>query len=418
VTGFHDTRIGDLAASIRNALVGGPFGSDLTSRDYVTTGVPVIRGANLGHGRWVAGDFVHVTEAKADSLAANCARPGDLIFTQRGTLGQVALVPDDGPTRYLISQSQMKLTVNPDRVDARYLYYASMSVQMKEYIRNTAIQAGVPHINLGILRAAPVPLPPLDVQNAIAATLGSLDDKIESNLRLITRFEELGATLLESVVQTDVYGFPKYEEGVRLGDKLSVIESGSRPKGGVAVSAHGIVSLGAESIQSAGTTTTLAFKRVPSSFVDSMRRGRLEDGDVLVYKDGGRPGNFIPHVSAFGQGFPVAQATINEHVYRVRSSDDITQGLLYWILRSRWMDQEMRKRGTGVAIPGLNSTNFRSLPWPVLDDRQTESLNEHLEPMLLSMLRLGAENVGLAKLRVTLLPELLAGRLRATREDP
>ena len=40
--------VGEIAAPIRNALVGGPFGSDLVSDDYVATGVPVIRGANMG----------------------------------------------------------------------------------------------------------------------------------------------------------------------------------------------------------------------------------------------------------------------------------------------------------------------------------------------------------------------------------
>ncbi|MDN6529869.1 MAG: hypothetical protein L0K67_12465, partial [Brevibacterium sp.] len=143
-----------------------------------------------------------------------------------------------------------------------------------------------------------------------------------------------------------------------------------------------------------------------------MRRGRLEDGDVLVYKDGGRPGNFIPHISAFGQGFPETETTINEHVYRVRAANNISQGLLYWILCSQWMDVEMRKRGTGVAIPGLNSSNFRDLPWPSISQESISRLNESLDPALTVMLRLGAENRRLASLRDTLLPELLSLRIR------
>jgi type I restriction enzyme S subunit len=109
---FTDCIVQDVASPARNALVGGPFGSDLVSKDYVPSGVPVIRGTNMGHGRWVAGEFAFVTPAKADSLSANWARPGDLVFTQRGTLGQVALVPSKGSDKYLISQSQMKLTVD------------------------------------------------------------------------------------------------------------------------------------------------------------------------------------------------------------------------------------------------------------------------------------------------------------------
>ena len=40
-------KIESLKAETRNALVGGPFGSDLSTRHYVEEGVPVIRGANL-----------------------------------------------------------------------------------------------------------------------------------------------------------------------------------------------------------------------------------------------------------------------------------------------------------------------------------------------------------------------------------
>jgi type I restriction enzyme, S subunit len=74
----------DIAALVPNATVGGPFGSNLVSADYTTSGIPVIRGENMGHGRWVGGDFVYVSEDKAARLAPNTARPGDVVFTQRG----------------------------------------------------------------------------------------------------------------------------------------------------------------------------------------------------------------------------------------------------------------------------------------------------------------------------------------------
>ena len=115
--------VGDVAAPTRNALVGGPFGSDLGTADYVPTGVPVIRGQNLSNGKFVGGEFVFVSEEKADKLKSNLARPGDLVFTQRGNAvlqgGQVAIVPDKPFERYLVSQSQMKLTPDQTKVESR-----------------------------------------------------------------------------------------------------------------------------------------------------------------------------------------------------------------------------------------------------------------------------------------------------------
>lgn len=194
----YECTVADIAASTRNALVGGPFGSELVSRDYVLSGVPVIRGGNMGHGRWVGGGFVYVSPEKARSLSGNCAKPGDLVFTQRGTLGQVAIVPQNGAERYLISQSQMKLTVDTAKADPLYLYYVFTSREQQEYIRQNAIQTGVPHTNLGILRSTPLTLPPLPEQKAIAAVLGALDDKIELNRRMNATLEAMARTLFQS----------------------------------------------------------------------------------------------------------------------------------------------------------------------------------------------------------------------------
>ncbi len=87
-----------LAADEPYSFVGGPFGSNLTLRDYVDEGVPVIRGSNLNNGRFLdMNEFVYVSDSKVrKDLSSNLAKPGDLVFTQRGTLGQVAIIPVEG----------------------------------------------------------------------------------------------------------------------------------------------------------------------------------------------------------------------------------------------------------------------------------------------------------------------------------
>jgi type I restriction enzyme S subunit len=166
--------LGRVAAKTRNAIVGGPFGSDLTAEDYRDAGVPVIRGSNM-HGRQVRGPFVYVEAAKAKSLEANLARPGDIVFTQRGTLGQVALVPFDGYAAYLVSQSQMKASLDPGLCNAEFLIHIFEQPEYQRKIVASAIQTGVPHLNLGILREYLLPRPPLPEQQAIAEVLRDVD---------------------------------------------------------------------------------------------------------------------------------------------------------------------------------------------------------------------------------------------------
>lgn len=79
----------------------------------------------------------------------------------------------------------------------------------------------------------------------------------------------------------------------------------------------GIPSIGAESIVSLGIFDFGKTKYVPGEFYEGMKRGRIESRDVLLYKDGGRPGEYEPHVSMFGDGFPFNKCCINEHVYRL-----------------------------------------------------------------------------------------------------
>ncbi|TKD17657.1 hypothetical protein FBT96_13165 [Rhodobacter capsulatus] len=169
-----------------NAIVGGPFGSDLVSTDYVPSGIPVIRGTNMS-AAIVSGDFVFISHAKGKALEANMAVPGDIIFTQRGTLGQVALVPDAPYEKYLISQSQMKLSANGDFVHKPYLLHYFASFAGQKQILDSAIQTGVPHTNLGILRNYVLPLPPMAEQEAIAEALSDADALIEGLERLIAK---------------------------------------------------------------------------------------------------------------------------------------------------------------------------------------------------------------------------------------
>lgn len=202
------TSVRGIASTARNAIVGGPFGSDLVSADYVDDGVPVIRGTNMS-GRWVSGAFVFVAPRKAKSLEANLARSGDIVFTQRGTLGQVSLVPDKPFECYLVSQSQMKLSVKHDWADPLFFYYVFISDYQQNLIRGGAIQTGVPHINLGILRNIPVQLPPLLEQRNIAEALSDVDALLGVLDRLIAKKRDLKQAAMQQLLtgQTRLPGF-------------------------------------------------------------------------------------------------------------------------------------------------------------------------------------------------------------------
>ena len=185
-------KLESLAAGERYSLIGGPFGSKLTSADYVEDGTPVIRGSNLNGGRYLnEKQFVFVSEQKMrEDLFGNLAHRGDVVFTQRGTLGQTALIPNNARfDAYVISQSQMKLTVDPEKADPRYVYYYFSTRETIQKILTQNSSSGVPHINLTSLRNFLVPQVPLHEQKKIADILSTYDDLIENNQQRIALLE-------------------------------------------------------------------------------------------------------------------------------------------------------------------------------------------------------------------------------------
>lgn len=202
----------------------GPFGSNIKAENFTTSGVPVIRGTNLNFHRYVGGDFVYLTEQKADQLKSSNCFPGDIVITHRGTLGQVGLIPEGQHQRYIISQSGMKVTVNPCLLDYNFLFYFfKSSVGQHELLQHES-QVGVPSISnpLTSLKSVCIELPPLPEQKTISSVLSSLDDKIDLLDRQNKTLEAMAETLFR---QLFVEECQEDWEGVTIGDFVEVNRS-------------------------------------------------------------------------------------------------------------------------------------------------------------------------------------------------
>jgi type I restriction enzyme S subunit len=323
-------------------------------------------------------------------------------------------------------------------IDLKYAYF------LIKYIGLNHLKDGTsnPTLSRDTFGAQALPLPPLSEQRSIAYMLGALDDKIELNRRMNETLEAMARALFKSwfvdfdpvrakAEGRDVHApsatcglFPDSFEESELGkipkgwkittlqDVLTELETGGRPKGGVSGYKSGIPSIGAESIVGLGLFDYSKTKYVPHEFFESMNKGHIRSRDVLLYKDGGRPGEFEPHVTLFGDGFPFDVCAINEHVYRLRAMTELGQNFLFFWLSSNLAMEEMRNKGTGVAIPGLNSTQVKSLTTLVPIREVTRAFDALVEPWISRLLASCNESRTLAALRDTLLPKLIFGELR------
>lgn len=135
---------------------------------------------------------------------------------------------------------------------------------------------------------------------------------------------------------------------VPLSRLLVSMESGSRPRGGVRGISSGVPSIGGEHLNSEGGFNFEAVRYVPSEFHDSMRRGHIERGDVLVVKDGATTGK----VALVRDDFPFDRAVVNEHVFVCRP-DSVDAEYLFWFLHSAEGQRRILDHFKGSAQGGI-----------------------------------------------------------------
>lgn len=200
--GWSVETVVSVAAGERNAVAGGPFGSKLGRKDYLPSGVPVLRGANLRvGGGFDESDYVFVAEAKAAELRSAWARRGDIVVTQRGTLGQIGRIPAGSRFDvYVLSQSQMKVTVDDRKAAPTFVYMQLRSPDVTKRFIAQAITTGVPHVNLGILREFPLLVPPSDVQLLFSESVEPLLEHVDRLNGESARLSALRDLLLPKLV--------------------------------------------------------------------------------------------------------------------------------------------------------------------------------------------------------------------------
>ena len=371
---------------------------------------------------------------------------GDLLFARQSLVlsgaGQCSIFL--GSSAATVFESHLiRCRLDARRSNAHFYFYFFRSPEGRRAIEAIVEQgAGASGIRGSDLVNVQVPNPPKRIQDEIAEILGSIDDRITLLRETNATLEAIAQALFKSwfvdfdPVRAKMEGrtpegmdeataalFPDGFETSELGEVprgwrvecvaqwLSVLETGRRPKGGVSGISDGIPSIGAESIVRIGQFDFSKLKHVPKDFFAAMKSGRLTSRDVLLYKDGGKPGVFLPRVSMFGDGFPFDVCGINEHVFRIRLKEPFGQTFLYFWLWSDAVMHELKHRGGKAAIPGINQADVKELRITVPSSSILQRFEDICDPVVGQILNNAKRIQKLASLRDVLLPRLITGQL-------
>lgn len=406
-------KFASVVANTKNALVGGPFGSKLTTRDYVDDGVPVIRGTNMSNGRFILeDDFVFVTdEKKRKDLQSNLARPGDLIFTQRGTLGQVAIIPHYAThSEFVVSQSQMKATLDPKKADTAFYYYFFSSKNVVDSILNMTSSSGVPHINLGTLKDFEVPVPDLPTQQRIASILSAYDDLIENNRRRIALLEQAARLLYREwfvhlrfpghetakIVDGLPEGWKKHLLGQVADFQLGKMLDQNKNKGdSLPYLANVNVRWGEFDLSD---LREMRFEE------RELERFGLRSGDIVMC-EGGEPGR----CAIWRDQLP--RMTFQKALHRIRPLNGMNSEYLYRTLSYQAKRGHLSGLFTGSTIKHLPKEKLALVTIVVPSQEVLDDFERIVTPMSHQAAELDKQNAKLARARDLLLPRLMDGRI-------
>lgn len=315
-----------------------------------------------------------------------CVFEPGVIVGRKGSVGEVHF----SPTSFWPIDTAFYVVGNP-KCDVRFAYYLLKSLDLKTMNSDSA----VPGLNRDAAHSLVINVPPLREQMAIVDVLGALDDKIESNRRLIDLLIVLARTML-------LYG----STHVRLGD-VAECDKGLSYKG------SGLTddpSLGIPMINLAnfGIDGWLNAQKLKFYNGEYKERHVLQSGDLVVANTDltqqrviiGRPALVPPNI-----GRPL----FTHHVTAIRPIEDKQLNLPIWAqLNSPAFRERAEGFATGTTVAGMPVEALLDFEISIPATDLIEEANELLERVWAAE----SENIALSSLRDSLLPELLSGRLR------
>lgn len=180
----------------------GPFGSNIKTDCFIEEGIPVLNGDNISGYLLSEKAFRYVDEEKAYELRNSIAHSGDIVITHRGTLGQVALIPDKTKfSEYVISQSQFMFTCDQSKILPEYvLFYFHTDAGSRRLLANDNT-TGVPSIAkpTSYIKALHIPIPPIDMQHQWAVLVRKSLATVASNNLEIEKLAELAQIVLSTL---------------------------------------------------------------------------------------------------------------------------------------------------------------------------------------------------------------------------
>lgn len=167
------------------SIVDGPFGTAISTDDYVDDGIPLVRITNLKSPYVVKDDLVYITKEHAENLQRSRLNYGDIVFAKTGaTIGKCAI---NHEIEYgILSSSCVKIALD-EKYNRKYFYYLFFTNEFNTLLKDACVGTTRDTINLVPFSNLKVCVPSTEEQTKIAKFL---DDKISQIDNAISKTKE------------------------------------------------------------------------------------------------------------------------------------------------------------------------------------------------------------------------------------
>lgn len=396
----------DIKAEEKRAIISGPFGSNISSKYFVDSGIPVIRGNNLSLSleRFIDNGFVFITEEKANELNT-WAQKDDILFTAAGTIGQVGIIGEETKyKKYIISNKQIRVRVNKEIIRPLFAYYWLASSLMIEYIQQRNTGSTIPLVNLSIIKSLPIPVPPISEQDEIIKIASSLDDKISVNRQINEVLENLTQHFYtEWFIENQE---AKDWEEIPLPEAIDFLEGPGIRNWQYTNSDEGIRFINIRCIQNKDINIKIA-NRINNDDVSEKYQHFLLEKDDVVVSTSGTLGRFA---IVRDEHLPLL---LNTSVIRMRPKRNIsTWSYLIGYIGSKEFQFELESRATGSVQKNFGPMHLKQIKIRIPPYELLTEFESVVEPIYRKFLQNLSECQDLEKLRDTLLPKLMSGEIK------
>lgn len=221
---WNTIRLKYLLTNKKNSIKVGPFGSQIKGNDFVDEGVPVYTQRTVLDDDFINGD-AFITKEKYSLLKGFEVEPLDFLITTRGSIGRVAIAPEDVRPG-IIHPCIIKFTIDRNIYNEHLLKYIfNGSDIILEQLVLASNATTIPVVYSEPLKNVIIPIAPYNQQQKIVRYLNEECTKIDAVIKkqqaIIEKLKEYKLSIItEAVTGVLTEGAAKVNSGISYVDYM------------------------------------------------------------------------------------------------------------------------------------------------------------------------------------------------------